>query len=202
MPKKTVLDVVQNTLSKMDADEVNSISDTVEALQVARVVRDYFYDIVEEMDISFKGELIHLESATDVDHPTRMKIPDNISKVHWINYKKNTAPIATAEAGEDVPPVLSVEEDESNQAELTWTAAEFASGSAVARYDIYRISGPSVVGSEWEDLTLHDDVAGNILTLVDVGTDILSVHYAYGVIAVSEDDEELQSEVVFTQQPS
>lgn len=88
MPKKTVLDIVQDVLSEMDSDEVNSISDTIEAEQVARIVRSVFYDIVEEMDISFKGQLIQLESAVEADKPTLMKIPDDVSKVHWINYKK------------------------------------------------------------------------------------------------------------------
>lgn len=88
MPKRTVLDVVQNALSKMEDDQVSSISDTVTSEQVARVVRDCFYDIVEEMDISFKGELLQLEDATASDAPTRMKMPEDVSKVHWIYYKK------------------------------------------------------------------------------------------------------------------
>lgn len=88
MPKRTVLDVVQNALSKMEDDQVSSISDTVTSEQVARVVRDCFYDIVEEMDISFKGELLQLEDATASDAPTRMKMPEDVAKVHWIYYKK------------------------------------------------------------------------------------------------------------------
>jgi len=38
MAKKTVLDMVQDILSDMESDEVNSISDTTEALQVAQII--------------------------------------------------------------------------------------------------------------------------------------------------------------------
>ena len=36
--KKNLLEIVQNILSDMDSEEVNTISDTVEAMQVAQIV--------------------------------------------------------------------------------------------------------------------------------------------------------------------
>lgn len=88
MAKKTLLDVVQGVLSLLDSDEVNSIADTIEGTQIAYLVRECYEDIVEEMDLGHKGELIYLESATDATHPTLMKIPDSVGLVEWINYTK------------------------------------------------------------------------------------------------------------------
>jgi hypothetical protein len=43
--KMTLLEIVQDVLNDMDSDEVNSISDTVEATQIANICRSvYYYD--------------------------------------------------------------------------------------------------------------------------------------------------------------
>ena len=49
--KKTLLQIVQNILSDLDSEDVNSISDTVEAMQIARVVENTFYNIVATRDV-------------------------------------------------------------------------------------------------------------------------------------------------------
>ena len=38
--------MVQDVMSSMDSDEVNSITDTTESLQVARIVRACYFDVV------------------------------------------------------------------------------------------------------------------------------------------------------------
>lgn len=84
--KRTLLNMVQGVLSKMDSDEVNSISDTGEAEQIALVFQDAFYDLIEELDLESPGQLINLESATSASQPTRFKIPDNVRRIDWIKY--------------------------------------------------------------------------------------------------------------------
>lgn len=84
--RSTLLDLVQNILSDMTSDEVNSISDTVESEQVARIIRNCYYEIADELDLPSKGGLIRLESAASSDFPTRLKIPDNVSRIDWIKY--------------------------------------------------------------------------------------------------------------------
>ncbi len=44
--KRTLLEMTQSILSDMDSEAVNSISDTVEAQQIASVVEDTYYNIV------------------------------------------------------------------------------------------------------------------------------------------------------------
>ena len=45
MPKLTVLDMTQKILSSMDSDDVNSISDTEESLQVVDIIEDTYHDM-------------------------------------------------------------------------------------------------------------------------------------------------------------
>ena len=44
--KYTLLEIVQEILSDMDSDEVNSIDDTVESQQVASIVRSAYMAIM------------------------------------------------------------------------------------------------------------------------------------------------------------
>lgn len=86
MAKRTLLEMTQDILSKMNSDSVNSIGDTEEATQVAEIIRSCYYDIVETYDLPSAKELFFLEGLADTDRPATMKLPDTISKVVWIKY--------------------------------------------------------------------------------------------------------------------
>lgn len=86
MAKLTLLNMVQSILSDMDSDEVNSISDTVESLQVASIVKDSYADLVSTLEIPERQSLFQLESLGDVTRPNYLKIPDTIRRVEWIKY--------------------------------------------------------------------------------------------------------------------
>lgn len=86
MAQLTLLQIVQDILGEMDGDAVNSISDTIESQSIASVVRQTFYDIVEEMDIPGRQTLGSLEGLGDVSRPNVMQIPSNVNKVLWIKY--------------------------------------------------------------------------------------------------------------------
>lgn len=86
MSKKTLLQMVQNILSSMDSDEVNSISDTVESLQVAEIVRETYEDLVATLKIPESQALIRFESLGDVTRPNYLKIPAGVKKINWLRY--------------------------------------------------------------------------------------------------------------------
>ena len=98
--KMTLLEVVQDILSDMNSDAVNSINDTVEALQCAQIVKSTYLFIISKMDRPWLGTLFQLEAATST-YPTRMKMPDDIQEVLWLKYNKKEAG-ATQEAWADV----------------------------------------------------------------------------------------------------
>lgn len=86
MAKMTLLELVQDILSAMDSDEVNSVGDTVESLQVAQNVKNTYYELFgEEVRPSFQG-LVKLDGLSDVTQPHIMQLPDNVKQVDWIKY--------------------------------------------------------------------------------------------------------------------
>ncbi len=92
MAKETLLEIVQDILSDADGDEVNSITDTVESDQCARVVRDCFNQIVDLHDFEHTKTLKQLE-ATSSSTPNVMTRPERFHSIEFIKYdKKTTAP--------------------------------------------------------------------------------------------------------------
>ena len=87
MPKLTVLDMTQDILSDMDSDEVSSINDTLEALQIAQVLKTTYYEMINSRDYDHLKQLFQLDSGT-ASLPTHMAIPDNVQYVKWIKYNK------------------------------------------------------------------------------------------------------------------
>lgn len=86
MARQTLLQMTQNVLSALNSDEVNSISDTTEALQVATIIQNKFYDIASRGDLPKHEILFQLDSSNDGTKPTLMFVPDGISKLEWIKY--------------------------------------------------------------------------------------------------------------------
>lgn len=88
--KTTLLELVQSILSDMDSEAVNSISDSVEAQQVASVIEDTYYNIISNRDIPELKRIINLTSLSDSTRPTHFKYPDNVKQLEEIRY--NIAP--------------------------------------------------------------------------------------------------------------
>lgn len=86
MPKLTLLEIVSDILNDLDGDPVNSLNDTVEAQQVAQIVKTTFYNIVDGKEYPHKSELFQLDALTDVLHPNYLKIPETQENVQWVKY--------------------------------------------------------------------------------------------------------------------
>lgn len=86
--KQTLLELVQDILNDLDSDEVNSITDTVEALQVAQILKTTFYEIISGREWPHLKELINLDAVSDTSRKTVLKLPSNISELKWLNYNK------------------------------------------------------------------------------------------------------------------
>lgn len=85
---KTVLTYVQDILSSMDSDEVNSISDTTEAQSVATILKNVYEDILTEIDFPSQYKLFQLGSSGDSSKPNQMYLPDTIENIDWVKYNK------------------------------------------------------------------------------------------------------------------
>jgi len=84
--KQTLLQMTQDILSGMSSDEVNSISDTPESLQVATIIKQKYFDIINRLDLPDHDQLIQLQPSLDETTPVIMYVPEGISDIKWIKY--------------------------------------------------------------------------------------------------------------------
>jgi len=89
--KTTLLQIVQSILSDMDSEGVNSITDTVEAQQIASVVEDTYYNMIAARDIPEHNKLMSLTAMGDSTKPTHFLYPTNTKHVERIEYNVGTA---------------------------------------------------------------------------------------------------------------
>lgn len=90
MAKMTLLQIVQKILSDMDGEEVNSIGDTTEATQIASIVEDTFYNIVENRLVPEHRELVKLTALSDSNFPTHFSVPANTTGITGVWYDVST----------------------------------------------------------------------------------------------------------------
>lgn len=86
--KQTLLKIVQDILSDMNSDNVNSINDTDEALQVAQIVQSTFNSIISNRNWPHTKKLVQLTPYSDSTKPTHMKLSDGIKEFVTISYNK------------------------------------------------------------------------------------------------------------------
>ena len=86
MAKATLLEIVQEILSDMNSDTVNSISDTVEAMQVATIVKRTFLNLANDRIWPAYKRLLKLVPYGDGSKPNYMKFDDNVVQVDWVKY--------------------------------------------------------------------------------------------------------------------
>lgn len=87
--KQTVLEIVQDVMSELNSDNVNSIDDTVESQRVARLLKTVYYEIISQRTWADDKKLISLDSTSDSEKPNYLKLPtDAIQELYWIRYNR------------------------------------------------------------------------------------------------------------------
>lgn len=86
--KKSLLDLVQRILEASDGDQVNSIFDTVEATQIAGIVRSTYEAMMTNRNWPHLERLISLVPSSDPDKPTHMYLPENCKNLLSLSYNK------------------------------------------------------------------------------------------------------------------
>ena len=89
--KFTLLEMVQEILSAMESDEVDSINDTTESYAVALLLRSVYYDLAIDLVLPSHETLFELNASGSILQPTLMTVPDNVSLVREIKYNIITA---------------------------------------------------------------------------------------------------------------
>ena len=78
--------MVQDIMSDMDTDEVNSIFDTVESEQVASIVKRSYINLMSTRNRAHLSKLIQFNTITNYTKPTHLRMPDNVKELEFLNY--------------------------------------------------------------------------------------------------------------------
>ncbi len=109
MASMTLLEMVQDILSDLDAENVTAITDTVEAGQVAKVLESTYFGLVADREKPEHKELFNL-TETDANSPSVMIIPTAVMRVDWIMLDVRTSEVAgIPRAYEEIPYVTPAE---------------------------------------------------------------------------------------------
>lgn len=84
--KRSLLEIVQSILNDMDSEPVDSIYDSVEAQQIASVVKDTFYNIISARAIPEHDRLVKLTSLSDSTRPTHFIYPEAVKEIKSFHY--------------------------------------------------------------------------------------------------------------------
>ena len=88
--KMSLLDMVQDILSDMSSDEVNSIDDTAESLQVAQIIKSCYFEMIGNRNWPHLKKLIQLEHAGDLSRPNYLQLPVNLKELTNFKYYKTS----------------------------------------------------------------------------------------------------------------
>ena len=81
--------MVQNILSDMDSEEVNSISDSNEAEQIAKVIENTFYNLISTRVIPEHSQTIKLVSFSNSAKPTHFSFPTRVKNIEFLDYNES-----------------------------------------------------------------------------------------------------------------
>jgi len=84
--KRTLLDLTQDVLSALSSDEVNSIGDSTESLQVATIIKNKYFDIINRVNLTKHDQLVQLDPSLDPTIPVIMYVPDGVAEIVWLKY--------------------------------------------------------------------------------------------------------------------
>jgi len=87
----TLLEMTQNILNSLDGEEVDSIGNTVESLQIAEEIRNTYYEYFNNIQSPFRERLIKFDAVQDpVAHPNVLRVQDSVDEFYWIKYNVQT----------------------------------------------------------------------------------------------------------------
>ena len=85
---KTLLEMTRTILNEMDSDDVNSINDTVESMQVAEIIKGCFQEMVSNRNWPSNRKLTQVQHSGTPDRPTHLKLPENTTELVFFKYDK------------------------------------------------------------------------------------------------------------------
>lgn len=85
--RKNLLAIVQDILNDLDADSVNSISDTAESEQVAQIVRTCYEEMIANRNWPHLRKIFQLEAVSNLSRPNYLTIPLALKELSLFKYE-------------------------------------------------------------------------------------------------------------------
>lgn len=86
--KLSLLQMVQDILNDLDSDTVNSIDDTVEAGQVAQIVKTCFNEMMNNRNWPHQRKLMQFDVVGTLAKPNYIITPDTVKELELFQYDK------------------------------------------------------------------------------------------------------------------
>lgn len=83
---RTLNYTVQRVCEKLDLDAVDSINDSQDAILIAREAEDTFFDLVSRNEWPERHDLLEIESMSDTNLPTGLRLPPNVLNISSLRY--------------------------------------------------------------------------------------------------------------------
>jgi len=174
--KYTLLELVQLIASSMDSDEVNSITDSVEAQQIANVIQTTYFDIIGRANLPEHYDLVNLEGSGSAITPTLMFVPPTINEIRWIKYNELFQSVDVASHGVNLDIVPSTVGgiatfslvSGTGYANGTYTGVPLIGGHGSAATVNITVSG-GIPGSVTLNNTGLNYQVGDVLTVTGIG---------------------------------
>lgn len=84
--KMSLLEMVQDIHNDLDLDFVNSIDDTVEAAQVAQIIKTTYFAMMSNRNWPHLRKLTSLTPSNNSARPTHMSVQDDVKELEFVNY--------------------------------------------------------------------------------------------------------------------
>ena len=88
MAEFTLLEYIQDIASSLDSDEVSNYDDSVESLQIAKIIRTVYNDLQARADLPEHYTLFSLTASGDNAKPVLMTRPSDANSIVWVQYNK------------------------------------------------------------------------------------------------------------------
>lgn len=84
--KMSLLEMTQGILSALNSDQVNSIGDSPESLQVAECLKTTYYSMLGRYDMPEHNQLFNLDPSGNTQQPVLMFVPEGVTRIETIDY--------------------------------------------------------------------------------------------------------------------
>lgn len=88
--KYTLLEMTKRILESMESDEVSDINETPEAVSVANIIKECYFDIIGQHAPDETEGIYKLDASGDNLKPALMYLPQTASNIQWLKYNNGT----------------------------------------------------------------------------------------------------------------